>query len=437
MKMTVLLYDYCELEERTSKHLRLWKAWHAIIYFLAATLGIMNYTFLQNTKDLVDDNCVFYPRKLEFHWVQRTNYTDVETTDQLNLTDVTGNDTIKSITNASTKNEDNIGNINLNDNKYSTDDKTTDFNTKAVSNSTEDAQNVTARDDEGDKGRVRRNAQEFTESSNVTTLESRNATFLYGNTTHRRVLDTTRTLFAKDSECQFAEYMPLLATVFAFVWATLFIVCPGGGRSRSGLQQPWRILVPALVFSVVMVGLTGHSFVKTNGGLQAFCTAFYNNTNATTCSSVDQLIEDAWNTTWGMGGRISATRAASAGVWALWAVAAAVLLARCLAAPDFAVRKTGVFLVDPKQKIIPHLRKSPRHSQRSTNSSPNKRDVASVKSEPTITTELVTASIEHEPKSEPTSLYVSPIKLETSPNKKDREEAIEMTYSPRELDEHR
>lgn len=157
----------------------------------------MNYTFLQNTKDLVDDNCVFYPRKLEFHWVQRTNYTDVETTDQLNLTDVTGNDTIKNITNASTKNEDNIGSINLNDNRYSTDDKTTDFNTKAVSNSTEDAQNVTAIDNGGDKGRVRRNAQEFTESSNVTTLESRNATFLYGKSLKDVLVDNSLKLVAK------------------------------------------------------------------------------------------------------------------------------------------------------------------------------------------------------------------------------------------------
>lgn len=60
-----------------------------------------------------------------------------------------------------------------------------------------------------------------------------------------------------------------------------------------------------------------------------------------------------------------------------------------------------------------------------------------MKSEPTITTELVTASVEHEPESEPTSLFVSPIKLEIPPNKREPEEAIEMTYSPRELDEHR
>lgn len=96
-----------------------------------------------------------------------------------------------------------------------------------------------------------------------------------------------------------------------------------------------------------------------------------------------------------------------------------------------------MFFLVYKQKIIPHLQKSPRHSQRSTNSSPTKRDAASVKSEPTVSTELVTATVEHESESEPTSFTVSPVKLKIPPNKKDREEAIEMTYNPRELDEHR
>lgn len=140
----------------------------------------MNYTFLQNTKDLVDDNCVLYPRKLEFHWVQRTNYTVLKATDQLDITDLTGNDTLQNTTNASANNADNAENVTLNDNIDSTDEKTTESNTKAGTNATEDAQKVTANNDGSDKDRVRRNAQEFTESSNVTSLESRNATFLYG-----------------------------------------------------------------------------------------------------------------------------------------------------------------------------------------------------------------------------------------------------------------
>lgn len=140
----------------------------------------MNYTFLHNTKDLVDDNCVFYPRKLEFHWVQRTNYTDVQTIDQIDLNAGTGNDTIQNVTNPSTKNENNTESVNLHDYTDSIDNKTADSNTKAVNNATEDAQKNTPSDDGSDKVRVRRNAQEFMESSNVTTMESRNATFLYG-----------------------------------------------------------------------------------------------------------------------------------------------------------------------------------------------------------------------------------------------------------------
>lgn len=42
---------------------------HLILYAFAAIFGIVNFVFLQNTMQLVDDNCVLFPRKLEFHWV--------------------------------------------------------------------------------------------------------------------------------------------------------------------------------------------------------------------------------------------------------------------------------------------------------------------------------------------------------------------------------
>ncbi|KAJ0173741.1 hypothetical protein K1T71_010890 [Dendrolimus kikuchii] len=259
-----------------------------------------------------------------------------------------------------------------------------------------------------------------------TTTENINVTIETGNQTHRWVLDTSRTLFESDSTCQFAEYMPIMSTIFAAVWLTMFTMCAGGGHVRTGLPQPWRILAPALIFAIVMVGLTGHSFTLTNGGLHDFCAKFYIYTNTTTCSAVNSFLERGWNTAWGMGGRIGATRAASAGVWASWACAAALLLARCLVAPDFQVRRTGAYLLrDPQQKLTPYLKKSPKPRSRS-NSSPTKRDNVSMRSEPTLTTELVTVSIEQGQDSVPTSLMATPIKSQRN------SDMIEMTYSPRE-----
>ncbi|XP_063538976.1 uncharacterized protein LOC134748194 [Cydia strobilella] len=214
-------------------------------------------------------------------------------------------------------------------------------------------------------------------------------------------LDLMRTFFGPRTDCEFVEYMPIVSTVFALVWTTLFVMCPGGGHARFGLTQPWRILAPALVFTLVLVGLTASSFTQTNRGLREFCSAFYNYTNATTCSSVNVYMERSWNATWKFGSRAVATRAASAGVWVSWACAATLLIVRCLTAPDFQLKKTGVYLAkDPELKITPHLLKSRRRGGKSP--SPSK----SVRSEPTATTELVT-NLEQD--SAPTSRLGTPV----------------------------
>ncbi|KAJ2938777.1 hypothetical protein O0L34_g779 [Tuta absoluta] len=393
--MTILIYDNRELDERASKHLRPWKVWHIILYILATIFGILNYTFLFETERLVDKHCVFYPRMLEFHWVEKP-YEDNQTT-------TTENPKI-----LFTEEIDNTSEEKLTKNVIK-EEKVTEI-----------AQTTTTPVPGDDAKVVKREAHDdFVTTEVKSTVEEKNWTAATENTTHRFVLHTARTLFPSptDTGCQFAEYMPLLSAAFAIIWMTLFIMCPTGGRIQgSGLQEPWRILTPAFVFAFVMVILTGYSFTSTNGGLQAFCAAFHNNTNSTTCSPVNRFIEMPVNTTWTLSGRIAATRAASAGVWASWACACALLLARCLAGADFVVRHTAVRLVrDPQQKLMPLLKKqnSPRRSARSIQNSPSKRDTVSVRSDPTLTSELVTASVEHEGRemdSQPTSLAMTPLK---------------------------
>ncbi|PZC73624.1 hypothetical protein B5X24_HaOG209041 [Helicoverpa armigera] len=377
--MTILLYDYYDLEEKSSKQLSVWKAWHLILYVCAAVFGITNYVFLQNTMQLVDGNCVLFPRQLEFRVVELPEAADPQ-----------------------------------NYNEYH----------DLTKNATDDAQgNGPFQND--DSGKVKRETPD--NDTAVTETLAGDSEIFTENKTHRLVLDVSRTLFETNNDCDFAEYTPLMSMIFAAVWITMFTMCPRGGRARAGLPQPWRILAPALLFALIMVGVTGHSFTLTNGGLHAFCAAFYDVSNSTTCSSADPFLELGWNATWGFSSRAAATRAASAGVLASWACAAALLLARCLAAPDFVLRRTDVYLTkDPQQKVIPHLLKSQKYHQRSNQSSPSKRDNASMRSEPTVTTELVTASVEQGQDSVPTSLIVTPVKTP-----RDTED-IEMTYTSQE-----
>ncbi|XP_059053366.1 uncharacterized protein LOC131847736 [Achroia grisella] len=397
--MTILVYDECELEERSSKTLKAWKAWHLILYSCAAVFGILNYVFLQNTMQLVNNSCVIYPRLLEFHMVPRDNLTTMKVETSNHTSNMSAAEQETTITTIAQPSET-VHELNTS-------------NAKIITKT---------------EAQIIENADEL-----ETMIEVNNVTIVIGNRTHRLVLDTSRSLFGGETECEFAEYMPIMSTVFAAVWLTMFTMCPGGGRVRTGLPQPWRILTPALLFALVLVGLTGHSFTTTNGGLHAFCTAFHNVTNSTACSPVNDFLEDGWNATWGFGGRAAAARAASAGAWASWACAAALFLARCLAAPDFAVKHSEVYLVkDPQQKLTPYLRKSTRRSNRSNQTSPLKQDNMSVRSEPTITTELATVSMEPGQDSAPTSLLVTPVKKDPV---RQNNEMIEMAYTPQERHE--
>ncbi|KPI92418.1 hypothetical protein RR46_13639 [Papilio xuthus] len=344
--------------------------WHLVLYSVAGIFGILNYVFLQETMQLVDNNCMLKPRELAFRMVELPNNTAEEI--------------------AYSKDPSSKHKVDIN----------------IVTDGTDSASN----DNETNK-----NKRQVTETvDHPEVVDEENVTMLTGNETHRLMLDTSRTLFARDNDCQFVEYMPIMSTVFAAVWITFFTMCPGGGHSRSGLQRPWRIVAPALIFSLVLVGLTGHSFIQTNSGIQDFCAAFYNVTNTTTCSGANSYLERGVSAPWGLGGRAGAVRAASAGVWASWACGAALLLARCLTARDFVVKRTA--------KITPYLKKTKR--RKSSPNSPIVKDNVSIRSEPTATTELVTASIEPGQETAVNTPEVTPVKRPI------REDVIEMTHSP-------
>lgn len=65
--------------------------------------------------------------------------------------------------------------------------------------------------------------------------------------------------------------------------------------------------------------------------------------------------------------------------------------------------------------------------RRALNSSPNKRDTVSIRSEPTVTTELVTASMEQGQDTVPPSPQITPFKQANGI------EDIEMTVTPNQI----
>ncbi|XP_068619074.1 uncharacterized protein [Battus philenor] len=391
--MTILIFDHCDLEERASRHLNAWKAWHLILYSVAGIFGILNYVFLQKTMQLVDDNCVLTPRELAFRTFELPNNTVEIDYHKINATYYNSRE--PPISHKPIANGIEIGNK-MND-SVQADNRANEI--------------------------IESKRQVADNDNRPYVMDEENVTVLSGNETHRLVLDTSRTLFARDTTCQFVEYTSIMSTVFAIVWITFFTMCPGGGHSRSGLQRPWRIVAPALVFSLILVGITGHSFVKTNGGIQDFCAAFYNVTNTTTCSGANAYLEHGVSALWGFGGRVAAARAASAGLWASWACGATLLLARCLTAQDFVVRRTKVCIArDPQMIVTPYLKKTGKR-RKSSPHSPIVRDNVSIRSEPTATTELVTASIEP---GQETALNTP----EITPVKKALKEVIEMTNAP-------
>lgn len=50
--------------------------WHITLYVFAAICGILNYSFFQNTVQLFDENCILFPRKLDFHIIRLPNATE-------------------------------------------------------------------------------------------------------------------------------------------------------------------------------------------------------------------------------------------------------------------------------------------------------------------------------------------------------------------------
>lgn len=75
------------------------------------------------------------------------------------------------------------------------------------------------------------------------------------------------------SRCDYGIYTPICQCCFAIIITTMFVICGKGGRGDENayLSEPWRIVSPALVFFIVMTGLSIANLVVIEGGIDTFC----------------------------------------------------------------------------------------------------------------------------------------------------------------------
>jgi len=96
---------------------------------------------------------------------------------------------------------------------------------------------------------------------------------------------TTDDHWGSMSYCNFCQFMPVASVMFGGIWLVLFVMCGRGGNADSNLPQPWRIVLPAIIFSFIFVVLQCVGDALTFGGFRSFCDAVMKNINVQSCEA--------------------------------------------------------------------------------------------------------------------------------------------------------
>ncbi|XP_047113720.1 uncharacterized protein LOC124790186 [Schistocerca piceifrons] len=184
-----------------------------------------------------------------------------------------------------------------------------------------------------------------------------NVTFVHnGNTQNesRKLhlpIDAEKTLWGKDSTCEFCQYVPVAAVIFSLVWATLFMMCGKGGKAVSGLPQPWRIVFPAFVFNVIYFVISLVATIHLVNGIDTFCLNFIENNGVAHCSVLTK-IDLA-----GRSGQLTYDLMVFSKVSAwintvCWLLGTCLLLLRCFCIADFELVEITVSTYEPTRISI-------------------------------------------------------------------------------------
>ncbi|XP_033608908.1 uncharacterized protein LOC117282021 isoform X2 [Cryptotermes secundus] len=124
--------------------------------------------------------------------------------------------------------------------------------------------------------------------SNVTFVTDKN-----DNGSSFLIIDCVKSEWGKQSDCSFCQYVPVCSVIFSIVWITFFLMCGRGGKTARGLPQPWRIVLPALIFNITFLGVALAAACKLQDGINVFCNFFQDDMDETNCHDLAryQLVE--------------------------------------------------------------------------------------------------------------------------------------------------
>lgn len=157
-----------------------------------------------------------------------------------------------------------------------------------------------------------------------------------------KFIDESDSNWGSMTTCDYLSYVPLTEAIIATIWITLFLMCGNGGRSNHAfVEEPWRIVLPALVFFVVMTIISAIHQIILTSRLNHFCDDLKSNfyDKSIPCSLV--INRFSFNDELSNHTLISAALNYNLSVafsWirlALWALAVAVMMLRCVYGTDF------------------------------------------------------------------------------------------------------
>lgn len=155
------------------------------------------------------------------------------------------------------------------------------------------------------------------------------------NDSYQFVLDISfenRTIWGSTEICDFCLFTPVVCFIYAFVWGWFFFLCSGNGR--LGIWEPWRLIVPAAIFTLVTAIVMFIAATLMTQGMMKFCEGFQKN-NLGGCSTVQYLNCSTFSK---LHGFYYTQLRSEISIWIgafAWGVGSLALFVRCCCGADF------------------------------------------------------------------------------------------------------
>lgn len=148
-------------------------------------------------------------------------------------------------------------------------------------------------------------------------------------------VDIFQSQWSAVTDCETPFYIPVVSTIFGLIWCCFFTMCPASGSGVLGLKKPWRILLPATIFSMIFSCVCLHYALHLQKGIGAFCENFSPATNTTECSSTMDAHMDSASSIFTLSQLLSVLLTSSWLHTICWLISWLLAILRCLCIADF------------------------------------------------------------------------------------------------------